>query len=135
MKTPSRLPRRLPMGRPGHRAGTLRAQPDVFHRGWICFGLRVRSRPSTKSRCGFNRGETLGLVGESGCGNKSTLAKMLLGLLAPSAGSVLIDGKQIDPRASLQMAQRIQPIFSGSLFVAESAQDGGTDRWLASDVA
>jgi peptide/nickel transport system ATP-binding protein len=56
------------------------------------------------------RGETLGLVGESGCG-KSTLAKMLLGLLAPSAGSVLIDGKQIDPRASLQMAQRIQPIF------------------------
>jgi len=56
------------------------------------------------------RGETLGLVGESGCG-KSTLAKMLLGLLAPSAGSVLIDGKQIDPRASLQMAQRIQPVF------------------------
>jgi ABC-type glutathione transport system ATPase component len=56
------------------------------------------------------RGETLGLVGESGCG-KSTLAKMLLGLLAPSTGSVLIDGKQIDPRASLEMAQRIQPIF------------------------
>jgi peptide/nickel transport system ATP-binding protein len=56
------------------------------------------------------RGETLGLVGESGCG-KSTLAKMLLGVLAPSAGSALIDGKQIDPRASLQMAQRIQPIF------------------------
>jgi peptide/nickel transport system ATP-binding protein len=56
------------------------------------------------------RGETLGLVGESGCG-KSTLAKMLLGLLAPSAGSVLIDGKQIDPRASLEMAKRIQPIF------------------------
>ncbi|MFK4447351.1 peptide/nickel transport system ATP-binding protein [Caballeronia udeis] len=56
------------------------------------------------------RGETLGLVGESGCG-KSTLAKMLLGLLAPSSGSVLIDGKQIDPRASLEMAKRIQPIF------------------------
>ena len=56
------------------------------------------------------RGETLGLVGESGCG-KSTLAKMLLGLLAPSAGSVLIDGKLIDPRASLEMAKRIQPIF------------------------
>ncbi|ORC52713.1 peptide ABC transporter ATP-binding protein [Burkholderia sp. A27] len=56
------------------------------------------------------RGETLGLVGESGCG-KSTLAKMLLGLLAPTTGSVLIDGQQIDPRASLQMAQKIQPIF------------------------
>jgi ABC-type glutathione transport system ATPase component len=56
------------------------------------------------------RGETLGLVGESGCG-KSTLAKMLLGLLEPSSGRVLIDGRQIDPRAPRQMAQKIQPIF------------------------
>lgn len=56
------------------------------------------------------RGETLGLVGESGCG-KSTLAKILLGLLPPTSGSVLIDGKQIEPRASLQMARNIQPIF------------------------
>jgi peptide/nickel transport system ATP-binding protein len=58
----------------------------------------------------IRRGETLGLVGESGCG-KSTLAKILLGLLKPSAGNVLVDGKEVDPRARRALARRIQPIF------------------------
>jgi peptide/nickel transport system ATP-binding protein len=56
------------------------------------------------------RGETLGLVGESGCG-KSTLARMLLGLLAPTSGSVLLDGRKVDAQSRLVLARRIQPIF------------------------
>lgn len=36
-------------------------------------------------------GETFGLVGESGCG-KSTTAKVLMGLVAPSRGAVVVDG-------------------------------------------
>ncbi|HTK01029.1 MAG TPA: ATP-binding cassette domain-containing protein [Bordetella sp.] len=56
------------------------------------------------------RGETLGLVGESGCG-KSTLARMLLGLLAPTSGSVLLDGRKVDAQSRLALARRIQPIF------------------------
>ena len=39
----------------------------------------------------IRRGETFGLVGESGCG-KSTVARLIVGLYAPTRGRIVYDG-------------------------------------------
>src|SRR3954462_14206486 len=59
----------------------------------------------------IGRGEVLGLVGESGCG-KSTLARAIMQLVPTTAGTVLLEGKNLtrgtaaevrDVRRDLQM--------------------------------
>ena len=62
----------------------------------------------------IKRGETLALVGESGCG-KSTVARLICGLYTPTRGAVLFDGVDLASIANradmLAMRRRFQMIF------------------------
>ena len=62
----------------------------------------------------LRRGGTLAIAGESGSG-KSTVARMVLGLLQPTSGTVVFDGipigGQLERKQALVFRRRVQPVF------------------------
>jgi peptide/nickel transport system ATP-binding protein len=54
-------------------------------------------------------GETLGLVGESGSG-KTTFARTLLGIVPPTAGTALLDGRQLPPRYQKRSREELRAL-------------------------
>ena len=92
-------------------------------------------------------GQTLAVVGESGCG-KTTLARMLLKLLTPTSGTVKIEGKDIgtmsraevkqfrtsvqavfqDPWASLSPRMRVYDIVAETLVINDNLTRGELTR-------
>ena len=81
---------------------------------------RMRGRPAETLKAvddvslTIERGETVGLVGESGCG-KSTFGRLLLRLYEPTAGQIFHDGIDIlghDARATRELRTKIQVVFA-----------------------
>ena len=79
--------------------------------GWLRRGDSVAAAASVSLE--IRRGETLGIVGESGSG-KSTVARCIARLIEPSAGRIMLDGKdvaQLAASALHRFRRQVQIVF------------------------
>jgi peptide/nickel transport system ATP-binding protein len=80
-------------------------------RGGLIGGLRGEVRAVNEVSFRIARGEAFGLAGESGSG-KSTIARMILGLETPTAGAILIEGRDFaGERNWRRRASVVQMVF------------------------
>ena len=78
----------------------------------VSFPIERHRRLLAVDDVGFDlaQGESLGIVGESGCG-KTTVARCVVGLQRPDAGSISIDGVDVEATRSRSERRAVQLIF------------------------
>src|ERR1700742_3331555 len=78
------------------------------------FGARKAVRAVDDVSFSIGKGETVGIVGESGCG-KSTTARLLMHLMQRDAGEIIYDGRTVGRALSLREVRRgMQMVFQDS---------------------
>jgi peptide/nickel transport system ATP-binding protein len=116
LEAPTRVPAHDDIGGP--------SQPLLTIRGLVKhFGLKGKVLPGAgkvvRAVDGVDfevmKGETLGVVGESGCG-KSTTARLLMQLIAPTSGEVVFDGRTVGSRdlPLKEFRRQVQMVFQDS---------------------
>jgi energy-coupling factor transport system ATP-binding protein len=58
----------------------------------------------------INKGETIAIIGRNGSG-KSTVAKLMNGLLLPQSGTIYIDGMKVTPQTIFDIRQKVGMVF------------------------
>jgi peptide/nickel transport system ATP-binding protein len=85
-----------------------------FGLGGGFFGAKSVVRAVDDNSLTVDKGEVVGIVGESGCG-KSTTARLIIGLIEPDEGKILFDGEPVGPTLSLrELRRRVQMVFQDS---------------------
>jgi peptide/nickel transport system ATP-binding protein len=92
----------------------VRSLSKHFKLGGGLFGRSGVVRAVDDVSFAVDKGEVLGIVGESGCG-KSTTARLVIGLIAPDLGEVIFDGEAVGSALSVrELRRRVQMVFQDS---------------------
>jgi ATP-binding cassette subfamily B protein RaxB len=89
----------------------------------ICFSYSEEQAPIlTNVNLTLNAGDSIAITGPSGAG-KTTLMKMMLGLLQPTSGKVLLDGKDITQLGLKNYRKQIAAVMQDDTLLAGSIAD------------